>query len=191
MVARAGVDWIGLNFWSQSKRVVDKEKARAIVSALGQHCPNVKTVGLFVNHRADQIDALVDATGVQYVQLHGDESPEFARRYAERGLKAVAVADEAGLEGFGEFDCSFMLVDAASPERGGTGKLADWKFAALAAKRHGKTFLAGGLNAGNVAKAIGEVRPYGVDVASGVEVSPGVKDADKVAQFVAAVRGCQ
>jgi phosphoribosylanthranilate isomerase len=189
MVAEAGVDWIGLNFWSESKRHVDRMRARLIVAQARRVNPEIKCVGLFVNHSAREIDNAVEAGALDYVQLHGDESPVFAKRFGDRCIKAVALAEEADLERMASYSCGWLLADTPTPGRGGSGLVGDWELAARAAAQHPNLWLAGGLRPDNVAAAIAAVKPFGVDVASGVEDRPGVKNADKVRAFVEAVRG--
>jgi phosphoribosylanthranilate isomerase len=189
MVATAGVDWIGLNFWPESKRHVDRMLARVIVIEARRCNPEIKCVGLFVNQSAREIDNAIEAATLDYVQLHGDESPVFAKRFGDRCIKALPLSVEGDLEIMGAYHCGVMLVDSPTPDRGGSGKVGDWDLAARAAARVPKLWLAGGLRPDNVAEAIGAVKPYGVDVASGVEDSPGIKNAAKVQSFVEAVRG--
>lgn len=189
-LAESGVDWIGLNFWDESKRYVDPQLARAIAVEAKRIEPNIKVVGLFVNQSLNEIEAASAAANCDLVQLHGDESPAFAKQFGDRAVKAMPLISESDLARFEEYECRWMLVDAATEERGGSGARANWELAAKSAACRDGVWLAGGLNAGNVSQAIAEVRPFGVDVASGVESSPGVKDHDKVAAFIAAVRGC-
>jgi phosphoribosylanthranilate isomerase len=121
------------------------------------------------------------------VQLHGDESPAFCRRIKRRVVKAVRVKDAESLKGMSDFDVSGFLLDAYNEEsRGGTGRVFDWNLA-LRAKKQGPVIIAGGLNPYNVYTAIHRVKPYGVDVCSGVEKSPGVKDPEKISEFIKAV----
>src|SRR5690606_23757690 len=133
---------------------------------------------------AREIEAASVAANCDYIQLHGDESPVFAKRFGDRGIKAMAIEHETDLGRFDDYECKWMLIDAASQGRGGSGLVADWQLAARAASRRGGVWLAGGLSPENVADAIAAVRPVGVDVASGVESSPGIKDRDKVTRFL-------
>lgn len=191
MVAEAGVDWIGLNFWPESKRYVDQIRGRSI-SAEARRCNQaIKVVGLFVNQSAPAIADTLQAADLDYVQLHGDESPAFANRFGERCIKAVALRGDEDLVELAAFACGWKLVDSVSPGRGGSGQVANWDLAAKAASREENIWLAGGLNPENVAEAIRVVKPYGVDVASGVESEPGIKSDEKLRAFVEAVRGVQ
>ncbi len=189
-LATSGVDWIGLNFWRESSRYVDRLRARTISVEAKRVNPNIKIVGVFVNHSAKEIEAASLAAKCDYVQLHGDESPVFAKRFGDNCIKAMSVQHEMDVGRFLEYECKWMLVDAAQEGYGGSGALANWELAARVASRRDQVWLAGGLAPDNVAAAIAKVKPYGVDVASGVESAPGVKDREKVAAFVAAVRRC-
>jgi phosphoribosylanthranilate isomerase len=176
-----GADALGLVFYEKSPRCVTREQARAIVAALP---PFVTTVGLFVNESPETIREIVDFCGLDVIQLHGDEGPDACLSPPHRVLKALRVRGEESLFGIEAYAVSALLLDAWHPESyGGTGQLGDWKLAArLAAER--PVILAGGLNPENVAEAIRQVRPYGVDVSSGVESSPGRKDPALVAAFI-------
>lgn len=176
-----GADALGLVFYEKSPRCVTREHARAIVAALP---PFVTTVGLFVNEDPETIRKIVDYCGLDVIQLHGDEGPDACLFPPHRVLKALRVRGEESLVGIEAYAVSALLLDAWHPESyGGTGQLGDWKLAArLAAER--PVILAGGLNPENVAEAIRQVRPYGVDVSSGVESSPGRKDPALVAAFI-------
>lgn len=176
-----GADALGLVFYEKSSRCVTREQARAIVAALP---PFVTTVGLFVNERPETIREIVDFCGLDVIQLHGDEGPEACRFPPRRVLKALRVKGGESLAGVEDYDVSALLLDAWHPHSyGGTGRLGDWEVAArFAAER--PVILAGGLNPENVAEAIRRVRPYGVDVSSGVESAPGRKDPALVAAFI-------
>jgi len=185
VAAEAGADWIGLNFWAGSRRRVDRERARAIAAALPAR---VKKVGLFVNAAADEIDAIVDEVGLDLVQLHGDESVEFCRPYAARAVRALRVGAAADLAPLENHPAATFLLDTPSAGYGGSGRTFDWSLAVAAHAYRRPFLLAGGLTPDNVAEAVRVVRPYGVDVAGGVERAPGHKDAERVRRFVAAAR---
>jgi phosphoribosylanthranilate isomerase len=183
MAVEAGADAIGLIFWPSSKRAVDVERAQAITRALP---PLIATVGVFVNETPDHVRSVADAVGLSAVQLHGQEVvPDWAR-FPRPVLKAMPV--EAYASSPWQRARAAILVDAHDPVTiGGTGRTVDWDAAkAIAATR--PLVLAGGLTPDNVAQAVVWVRPWGVDVASGVERSPGTKDPLKVKAFVEAVR---
>jgi phosphoribosylanthranilate isomerase len=179
-----GATALGFVFWPRSPRYVSPEAAADIIARLPR---SVMTVGLFVNESAEHIRAVVRQTGIGTVQLHGDEPPQLAEELGQPVLRAIDVsgAEQACAEWPAE---TTFLVDAVDPvRRGGTGVKVDWERAATLA-REWRVVLAGGLNPENVAEAIVAVRPYGVDVSSGVEEAPGVKDPDKVARFLANAR---
>ena len=180
----AGADAIGFNFWPQSKRHIPVDRAAAIAKRLP---PNLRTVGVFVNPTADEVDRAFASGAIDLAQFHGDETPDFCRRFAGRYIKALRLRDATSLERMADYACDFVLVDADTPAYGGSGERADVALAAAAAAAR-RVILAGGLTPENVAEAVAEVQPYGVDVAGGVEREPGVKDWMKVAAFVQAAK---
>lgn len=201
-IAQMGADAIGLVF-AQSPRWVSPEQAKEVVSALP---PWVATVGVFVNSDPDTINRVLERTGVQYVQLHGDEAPEQMLQVHAPCIKAFRVRDEnwlgevrawlarlAELSG-GRGNLAAVLLDAYSPDaRGGTGRRFNWDLVAdarISGAMRGidPVVLAGGLDAQCVGSAIDLVKPWAVDVASGVEKAPGVKDLKKVEDFIRATK---
>ncbi len=184
-VAESGADFIGLNFYPRSPRYVRPEQAREILKGLP---PEVVSVGVFVNSQEEEIKKIVDETGLDYLQFHGDESPEFCQRFLKVVIKAIRLDENTDLSSFSRYDVFGFLVDSATPAFGGSGITCDWN-RAREASRLGKVFLAGGINPDNVAEAIEQVQPYGVDVCSGVETSPGKKDISKVEAFIKEVKG--
>jgi len=175
-----GASAIGFIFWPGSPRFVDPYRARNIAKALP---PFVSTVGVFVNQPREYINGVASLVPLSVVQLHGDETPEFASHLSRPVLKAVVRRESAR-----EWPKSAMLlVDVHDPvKRGGTGRVVDWSMAAaLARERH--IVLAGGLTPENVAEAVAAVQPWGVDVSSGVEASPGIKDERRIAALFAAI----
>jgi len=186
--ASCGADALGFNFYPESPRYVAPEKARAIVSALP---PFVTVVGLFVNAPASEVEEISRDCGVHVLQLHGDEGPEFCGQFSRPVIRAIQVRDGSFLEDVARYSVQGFVLDAYHPALyGGTGRVFDWELVRDAG-RYGKIILAGGLTPENVAEAIRKGKPYAVDVASGVERSPGVKDPDKVKQFVLnAKRAC-
>ena len=187
LAARLGAAWVGFVFWPRSPRCVEPAAARAILAGLP---PHVGGVGVFVDRAPDEVNAIADEVGLAAVQLHGHESPAACRQCRRRVIKAVRLSGDSG--GGGDdpdavWPGATLLVDAFDPRRmGGTGKPADWSRAAQVARRR-RLLLAGGLRADNVAEAVRRVAPYGVDVSSGVESRPGVKDPDRMRAFFAAL----
>ena len=184
LAARLGTDALGFNFWPGSKRYVHPEAARAIVRALP---PLVTAVGVFVNPTRDEVLRAVEASGITVAQLHGDEPPELCASLPCPVIKAIRVSGRDALAALAAYDVQGLLLDAPAPGYGGSGTTFDWALAAeVAASR--LILLAGGLGPDNVAEAIRAVRPWGVDVASGVEASPGVKDPEKLRRFIDAAK---
>jgi phosphoribosylanthranilate isomerase len=179
-----GAGALGFIFWPGSPRLVDADRVREIVVALP---PFVTPVGVFVNQEPDTINRVADRARLGAVQLHGDETPAHAARVERAVIKSVAVDGVGGASPTDWPAQVMLLVDAHDPVlRGGTGRTADWSAARrLAAAR--RVVLAGGLRPENVADAITQVRPFGIDVSSGVELSPGVKDVNKLRALFAAL----
>jgi phosphoribosylanthranilate isomerase len=183
--ARHGADAVGFILWPGSPRSISIERAAAIARLLP---PFVWKVGVFVNASPDEVERATMAAKLDVAQLHGDEDVEKYRHLAVRIVKSVALASQDDVEEALALPADVMpLVDAVDRERrGGTGTLAAWALAAQVAKAR-PTMLAGGLNAENIIDAIEAVHPWGVDVSSSLEDSPGVKNAGKVAVFFSAV----
>ena len=180
-----GADALGFVFYPKSPRCVTPEAVAAICADLP---PFVTRVGLFVNEAAETMLAVAGECGLDVLQLHGDEMPSACHLPPYRVIKGVRPASAQDLPGYADFPVSALLVDAAVPGQfGGTGQRADWALARqLAATR--RVILAGGLTPDNVAEAVRQVRPYAVDVSSGVESAPGKKDPVKVAEFIRRAR---
>lgn len=183
-VARAGAHAIGLVF-AKSPRRVSMETARQIVQALP---PMVQAIGVFVDEEPSRIKEIMDYCGLDMVQLHGNESPETCDALAPGVIKAVRIRTPVDLETVQRLEpfVRGFLLDTWSPKAmGGTGETFDWSIATEARRRLKRpVILAGGLCPQNVAKAIAQVRPWGVDVSSGVEAAPGLKDLTKVKDFI-------
>jgi phosphoribosylanthranilate isomerase len=180
-----GADALGLVFFDKSPRCLSPEAARAIIAELP---PLVTAVGLFVNEAPDRIRQTADYCGLDVLQLHGDEPPGACLLPPYRVIKALRVKDAESLERRGEYAVSALLLDAwVAGAYGGTGRSFDWRLAAQVALER-RVLLAGGLDPQNVAAAVAAVRPYGVDVSSGVEAVPGKKDPAKVSAFIRAAK---
>lgn len=181
-----GADLIGFNFYPKSPRYIDVGMCRNIMSVMRGHGRAV-CVGVFVNASVGEILATLDTCGLSLAQLHGDEPAEMLQQLDGMAFKAFREIPE-NLDGFTREAAPAFLLDASvKGVYGGSGVTADWNGAAELAKKY-PLLLAGGLTPENVAEAIRQVRPWGVDVASGVESEPGKKDAEKMRKFVAAVR---
>jgi phosphoribosylanthranilate isomerase len=180
-----GADAIGINFYKRTSRYCEEREARAIVDAVGD---KVATVAVFVDARDYEIRALRDRVGFSHVQLHGDESPEFLQKLLPNAFKALRVRGPSAIEQAARYGGDCILLDAYVPGvAGGTGEGFDWEVAKQIAQRR-SVVLAGGLNHENVARAVAQVAPSWVDVASGVERSPGRKDLDSVRAFIRAAK---
>jgi phosphoribosylanthranilate isomerase len=183
-----GATALGFVFWPRSPRCITPGRAAEIIAELPG---TITPVGVFVNQPVDQIRHIAAASGVTAIQLHGDEPPAYAEAIAWPIWRAITLENTPALsavEANGALsawpDGTLFLLDAHDPERrGGTGRQLDWRAAADVARRK-RVVLAGGLTPENVREAIETVRPAGVDVSSGVEEAPGIKDFDKVARFL-------
>jgi phosphoribosylanthranilate isomerase len=182
--AQAGADAIGLVFYPPSPRYLNAERALEIRDALP---PFVQTVALFVNPDAAQVAQVLGRVRPSMLQFHGDETPEFCAQFGMPFVKAVRVKPGVdALEYLRPFSrAAAWLFDSHVPEYGGVGESFDW---ALVPATERPVILSGGLSQANVAEAIRRVRPWGVDVSSGVESAKGIKDAAKIAAFIAEVR---
>jgi phosphoribosylanthranilate isomerase len=183
---RAGSDALGFIFWRSSPRYVEPDAARAIIRQVG---PFVTAVGVFVNPAKEGVEEVVRVSGVNALQFHGEESPEFCGGFGLPYVKAFKVGQGGDLlESTGRYgDAAGWLFDAFDPRLvGGTGEAFDWSLVPDNPAR--PLVLSGGLHAGNVGEAIRSVRPFAVDVSSGIEAGKGIKDADKMIAFVHGVR---
>ena len=184
--AEAGADMVGLMFYDGSPRRVTLAQAAEIARALP---PFVLRVGVFVNPEPAQVLEAIAACGLNLLQFHGDEPSEFCTQFGLMSVKALRVQSAASLQTLANFHTDAFLLDAHSKAGlGGTGEKFNWDLAIEAQKFGKPIFLAGGLTPENVADAVRQVRPFAVDVSSGVESAPGKKDAAKVRAFIAAVR---
>ena len=183
----AGADLLGFVFYDGSPRHVTVEQAAAIARIVP---PFVVRVGLFVNAPEELVGEAMSACGLQLLQFHGDETPEYCRQFGAMSMKAFRVKDAETIRTLPDFPTDAWLLDAFVPgQRGGTGHSFNWDLAIEAVKLGKPVFLAGGLTPENVAEAVRKVRPYGVDVSSGVESAPGKKDHAKVRAFIQAAKG--
>lgn len=183
----AGADLLGFVFYEGSPRHVTVEQAAAIARTVS---PFVVRVGLFVDAPPELVGEALSACGLQLLQFHGDETPEYCRQFPAMSMKAFRVRGADTIRVLPEYATDAWLLDAFVPgQRGGTGHAFNWELAVEAVKRGKPVFLAGGLTPENVAEAVRQVQPYGVDVSSGVESAPGKKDHAKVRAFIQAAKG--
>ncbi|MFQ5581317.1 MAG: phosphoribosylanthranilate isomerase [Mariprofundaceae bacterium] len=185
--SRLGVDAVGFVFYDRSPRYIAPMKAAGIIRQLP---PFVSAVGLFVNPTQEAVDEVLKYCPLGVVQLHGDESPEFCQAQERRVIKAVAVSNAEDLKRAKAYTCP-LLLDAKAPKGvyGGAGESFDWSL--LAGFEHDyPLILAGGLCADNVEQALSIRQWFALDVSSGIESSPGIKDAEKMKAFVHCVNAC-
>ena len=186
-LASLGVDALGFVFVRESPRYIEPELAQKIIRQLP---PFVNTVGVFVNEDPDLVNDIAQYCSLTFVQLHGSEPPEYCESISSQVIKVFRVQDESSLaarESYAGLVKGFLLDTYHSDLAGGTGKSFDWRLAADSSFP-GPFILAGGLNAGNVEEAIKQVRPFAVDVSSGVELEAGCKDITEVKRFIMAVK---
>jgi phosphoribosylanthranilate isomerase len=195
-VSDAGADFIGLNFWPKSRRYLAPERA-PIVAAAVRAAGNAQVVGVFVDAGVDEITSVMAMVDLDIIQLHGAELAEdliaVATATKRPVWKAIAASSLQDIERLETWPADAILLDTPSPAKGGTGEPFDWALAQEARQRSPARLLvlAGGLRSDNVGGAIAMVKPWAVDVATGVEAAPGIKDAAKVTAFLAAVRADQ
>jgi len=177
----AGADALGFVFCSASPRNISPQLAAEIIRRLP---PFVQTVGLFVDEELSTVNAIADRCGLDVVQLHGAEAPDYCLAVRRRVIKAFRVKDITTLDSLEQYQVAGYLLDAwSATAHGGTGKTFNWEIAAEAVRSGRSIVLAGGLTPENVAEAVNNVRPYAVDVSSGVESAPGCKDHRKLFEF--------
>ena len=192
VAASAGADLLGFVFYPPSARFVNPARATEIVDIVRHVTPTVQFIGVFVNEELATLQQTVTRCGLDYVQLHGTETPELTDILMDRGIKVIKafrIRDRTSLAEIERYRATAYLLDGYAPDQpGGTGKAFDWSLA-CEAKRFGPILLAGGLTPENVSQAIQAAHPWGVDVSTGVEAAPGCKDHDKLRRLVAAAKG--
>ena len=182
----AGADMLGFVFYDQSPRCVSLHAAADIIRQLPLF---VVKVGVFVNAPPDFVFRAIADCGLNLLQFHGDEPPDYCLQFGLISMKAFRIHDAESLQALPNYQTEAWLLDSFVADKpGGTGKKFHWEFATEAKKFGRPIFLAGGLTPGNVAEAVATVQPYAVDVSSGVESSPGKKDPTKICEFVANAR---
>ncbi|MGA2869640.1 MAG: phosphoribosylanthranilate isomerase [Verrucomicrobiota bacterium] len=187
--AEAGADMIGLMFYESSPRHITLARAAEISRALP---PFLMRVGVFVNAPADFVLRAISECNLTMLQFHGDETSDFCTQFGLMNMKAIRVRDAGSLIQLENYQTDAFLLDAHSKNGlGGTGKKFNWELAVEAQKFGKPIFLAGGLTPENVADAVRMVHPFGVDVSSGVESAPGIKDHAKVKAFITAAKSVE
>jgi len=182
--SEAGADFLGFVF-AESKRKITPESAALIIQRVQQ---NVKSVGVFVNESYENIIRIAGIAKLDYIQLHGDESPEFCKSLPYPVIKAFSIKEQDDIKQLAKYDCEYFLVDSPGVKyRGGSGIPFDWSLLEYLDIPREKIILAGGLDSENVKKAITTVKPAIVDVSSGVETN-GVKDLRKIQEFLATAK---
>jgi len=187
MAVEVGADALGFIFYPKSPRYITPEEARLIKTKLP---PFVTTVGVFVDEDAGRVMEIARDAGLGAIQLHGHETPAYCANMGINVIKALRVRDEGDIRAMARYEVSAFLLDTYKEgQMGGTGEVFDWDLALKANQGKTPIILSGGLNPDNVARAVEKVRPYAVDVSSGVEVQSGVKDRDKVRNFIENAKG--
>ena len=184
-----GADFLGFIF-CESKRKITVDQAKEIIAGVG---PFENFVGVFANQSKEEVEAIIQKLPLKWLQFHGDETSRYCQYFSEkqyRVIKTFRIKDLMSLKRIGEYDVSTFLFDTYSREElGGTGKTFDWSIIAEKPYVREKLFLSGGLTLSNLETAIKQVNPYAVDVASGVEKSPGIKDYQLLEQFISIAKG--
>lgn len=187
--AQAGADMLGFVFYPSSPRFVPIEVAAGIIRQLP---PFIVKAGVFVDASTDLVLRAIGDCGLDLLQFHGGEPPEYCCQFGLMSMKAFRIRDSQSLKRLTEYGTEAWLLDAYTPEKiGGTGEGFDWALAVEAQRLGRPIFLAGGLTPSNVADAVRRVHPYGVDVSSGVEKAPGKKDHEKIRAFIQAAKGVE
>ncbi len=184
--AKCGTAALGFIFYPPSPRYIKPEDAKKIISALPD---KIVCVGVFVNEQPEEVKRVMEYCSLNMIQLHGDETPEYCRQFSAFPIiKAVLLNNDNDVEYACRFDVAAILVDSRSDGLyGGTGKKSNWELARLAGNKR-PLILSGGLNAENITDAIIKVAPAALDINSGVEISPGIKDHVKIKRLFAAIR---
>ena len=184
--AEYGADAVGFIFYAGSRRFIDPESVSEITKKLP---PFLKKIGVFVNEEPERVIDITDIAGLDIVQLHGDETPHYCRDLNFPHIKSFRVKDSLDPDEIRKFDTPFVLFDTYSEkEYGGTGSAFNWNLLKDKQLDDKYVIISGGLDPGNVSEGIKKTMPYAVDVSSGVELSPGKKDKEKIKNFIEAVR---
>lgn len=186
--SECGADALGFIFYKKSKRYVENKTVKTIIDKLP---PFLSTVGVFVNENIDFIRKTVEETGINIAQVHGEEDSDYVKELSKyvKVIKGFRIKDEKDIEMIKKYELSYFLIDAYSEkEYGGTGETFNWDIAKKVSEI-GKIILAGGINETNIEKVKEEIKPYAVDLSSGVEISSGIKSHDKIEKFMNKIKG--
>jgi phosphoribosylanthranilate isomerase len=182
-----GADLLGFMFWEPSSRHIEPAAAALIARRVP---PGVLKVGVFVDAQPEAVRQAIGSCGLNLLQFHGEETPDYCLQFGVPSVKAFRIRNRESLRALPTYATHAWLLDAFTPGKvGGTGDQFDWDLAVEARLLGRPIFLAGGLTPDNVAAAVAQVRPYGVDVSSGVEAAPGKKDHEKLKAFIRAAKG--
>jgi len=177
-----GADLLGFNFYPESPRFLPYDEVESIFQEIPTNIPKV---GVFVNEDLETVLDIACQFELDYLQFHGDETPELLNPIGHPWFRAIRLGEEKDLEEIPRYECEWILLDArVSGRYGGTGESVDWELARRAKNVGKKLILAGGLTPENIQRAVATVKPFGVDVASGVERKPGRKDLKKMEEFI-------
>jgi len=182
-----GADALGFVFYRGSPRYISPDDAAEIARKLP---PFITSIGVFVDEKTEEIEKIIASTGIDIIQLHGEETPDMCR-FSRRIIKAIRVKSLESLDSLVNYKdrVSAFVLDTFAPDIvGGTGLIFNWDIAEYA-KQFGRIILAGGLNPDNISEAVRRVRPYGVDVSSGIELKKGKKDHNKLKLFIERAKG--
>jgi phosphoribosylanthranilate isomerase len=186
VAAGLGVDALGFIFYPKSPRHITPDAAAAIIKQLP---PFISRVGVFVDEDLEKVIQIARTAGIDTIQLHGSETPRYCSKIPLPVVKAFSIDSSTDISLLGQYSVSGFLLDTwASDRRGGTGKTFDWSIARTASTRYRNIILAGGLNPQNMEEAVSTVLPYGVDISSGVEIKPGIKNPRKIRDVVQIIR---
>ena len=203
-VVELGADALGFVFYEKSPRKITKEKAKEIIEKIQDTRYKIQTitnnqdtitkqrvvkVGLFVDELEERVNEITSYCNFDILQFHGDETPDYCKKFPQKIIKAFRIKDKESLVNIPKYEVDYYLLDAYSEELpGGTGKTFNWDLAKEAKEFGRPIILSGGLNPENIIGALEKVSPFGVDVSSGVELSPGQKDHKKLEEFITKVR---
>ena len=189
-VVELGADALGFVFYENSPRKIAKEKAKEIIDKIQTLEQRVVKVGVFVDELEEKVNRIASYCNFDILQFHGDETLDYCKKFPQKIIKAFRIKDKESLVDIPKYEVDYYLLDAYRKDLpGGTGRTFNWALAKEAREFGRPIILSGGLNPENIIEALGRVSPFGVDVSSGVELSPGQKDHKKLEEFMTKVKG--